>query len=72
MNVEPVTGSMSYLMITEMNHERTLNGRTEVNDQEVNTAIFKPTTRLNSGENSCVAQRTNKHSFTNVISYRLE
>ena len=62
MNVEPVTGSMSYLMITERNHKRTLNGRTEVKDQEVNTAIFKPTTRLNSGENSCVAQRTNKHS----------
>ena len=27
-----------------------------------NTGIFKPITRLNSGENSCVAQRTNKHS----------
>ena len=42
MKVEPVTGSMSYLMIK----------RTEVRDREVNTAIFKPITRLNSGENS--------------------
>ena len=38
-----------------------LNGRTEVKDKEVNTAIFKPITRLNSGEkNSFVAQRTNR------------
>lgn len=38
-----------------------LSGRTEVKDKEVNTAIFKPITRLNSGEkNSFVAQRTNR------------
>lgn len=42
--------------------KKTLNRRTEVKDQEVNTAIFKLITRLNSGENSGVTQRTNKHS----------
>ena len=52
---------MSVLNIPMQNHKpkRT---PSEMKDQKVNTGIFKPITRLNSGENSCVAQRTNKHS----------
>lgn len=47
-----------------------LNGRTEVKDKEVNTAIFKPITRLNSGEkNSFCSSKNNaaRSKFASMI-----